>query len=59
MMADVSNLELMKRDDLKFQFVDTEDDEMDGMDELDDDEMDGMDELDEVTDQDEEDDEYY
>lgn len=57
-MADVSSLELMKRDDLKFQFVDTDDIDGDADFEIDDDDMDELDELD-VTDQDEEDEEYY
>jgi hypothetical protein len=58
MMADVSSLELMKRDDLKFQFVDTDDfdDDDDADDDDDDDEADIVDEL---TDYDEEEEEYY
>jgi hypothetical protein len=64
MMADVSSLELMKRDDLQFQFVDSDDfddatDDDDDDDEDDDAEAGSIDEQGELTDYDDEDDEYY
>jgi hypothetical protein len=63
MMADVSSLELMKRDDLKFQFTDLDEFDDEDLDiddaDLDDADDDGaMEELDELTDYDEEEDDY-